>query len=776
MEGKLKILFNEDVKNDAELIWRELAKNGIDFKKLLVDNRKDFISGLKSFNPDLIISDYSLPQFTGMEALVIRNEISPLTPFILVTGSTNETVAVDCMRAGADDYILKDNLLRLGLSVNNAINRAKVLREKIIAEEALRQSELRFQQISENFGEWIWEVDKNGLYTYSSPIVKELLGYEPEELVDKKYFYDFFTPELRDQLKQAALAAIARKENIRNFINVNLHKDGREVILSTSGFSLIDKDGNLTGYRGVDINVTELKRTERTLQNIIDYNPMSIQIMDTEGFTLKVNQAFIKLFGSKPPPDYSMLSDIQLKEKGFAELLERIMNGEVVQFPDMVFNPHDSIPELPDCLSWIKAIGFSLADGNGKPEKIVLMHENITERKQAEEKVINERIMLRSLIDNLPDPIYVLDKEGRKVIANIADIKNIGLSSEPDALGKSDLELFPGDTGKRGHDDNMGVINSEKAIIEHEEEFIDKEGVRRWLLTTKIPLRNNLGIVTGLVGIGHNITERKRVEEELIKAKGKAEEGDKLKTAFLANMSHEIRTPMNGILGFSELLKEPGLTGEQQQKYIRIIEQSGARMLNIINDIIDISKIEAGLMEVDINDTNINEKLEFIYNFFKPQVEEKGLQLLFKNTLPTKEATIRTDKEKVYSILTNLVKNAIIYSKEGAIDFGYIKKGETLEFYVKDSGLGIPKDRQSAIFERFIQADMTGKMARQGAGLGLSISKAYVEMLGGKIWVESEVGIGSTFYFTLPYNAEPEEKKVVGKVVPAEDGANQTKT
>jgi PAS domain S-box-containing protein len=269
-----------------------------------------------------------------------------------------------------------------------------------------------------------------------------------------------------------------------------------------------------------------------------------------------------------------------------------------------------------------------------------------------------------------------------------------------------------------------------------------------------------------------DITERKSAERNLLEEKDHAEESDRLKSAFLANMSHEIRTPMNGILGFSELLKEPGLYGERQQEYIRIIEKSGKRMLNIINDIIDISKIEANLMNVDIKDCNINEKMEFIYIFFKPQVEEKGMHFHLKNALPKKEAIIRTDNEKVYSILTNLVKNAIKYSKEGLIEFGYLKKGEFLEFYVKDTGIGIPKDRQSAIFERFVQADISDKMARQGAGLGLSISKAYVEMLGGKIWVESEDGIGSTFYFTLPYNTELEEKKVVGKVVDSQDEKN----
>jgi signal transduction histidine kinase/CheY-like chemotaxis protein len=269
-------------------------------------------------------------------------------------------------------------------------------------------------------------------------------------------------------------------------------------------------------------------------------------------------------------------------------------------------------------------------------------------------------------------------------------------------------------------------------------------------------------------------TVEKRTKE-LVKAKEHAEESDRLKSAFLANMSHEIRTPMNGILGFAGLLKEPDLTGETQQEYIKIIEKSGDRMLNIINDIIDISKIEANLIEVDIRDSNLNEKMEFIYNFFKPQVEEKGMRLLLKNSLSSKEANIRTDNEKVYSILTNLVKNAIKYCKEGTIEFGCIKKDKTLEFYVKDTGIGIPKERQGAIFERFVQADITDKMARQGAGLGLSIAKAYVELLGGKIWVESEEGTGSTFYFTLPYNPEPGENQDLGKIALRRDEMAQIK-
>ncbi|HZL10626.1 MAG TPA: ATP-binding protein [Prolixibacteraceae bacterium] len=314
--------------------------------------------------------------------------------------------------------------------------------------------------------------------------------------------------------------------------------------------------------------------------------------------------------------------------------------------------------------------------------------------------------------------------------------------------------------------------------------------IKKNLIITATPDSDKNGNIIGTIAVFRDMTERiqaellqKRNEEliiekekaeiseqitksflhELTIAKENAEKSDRLKSAFLANMSHEIRTPMNGILGFSELLKNPDLTGDQQQAYIRIIENSGARMLNIINDIVDISKIESGLMKLDMKESNINEQIEYIYTFFKPEVEAKGMTLSFRNSLPAKEAIIITDREKLYAILTNLVKNAIKYTPKGSIEFGYgVCRDKaclvsTIEFYVKDTGIGIQKDRQEAIFERFIQADIEDLQARQGAGLGLSITKAYVEMLGGKIWVDSEIEKGSTFYFTLPYSVERKE-------------------
>lgn len=266
--------------------------------------------------------------------------------------------------------------------------------------------------------------------------------------------------------------------------------------------------------------------------------------------------------------------------------------------------------------------------------------------------------------------------------------------------------------------------------------------------------------------------------KELVKAKNEAEKSDKLKSAFLANMSHEIRTPMNGIFGFTRLLKELNIKGEQPNEYINIIEESGIRMLNLINDIIDISKIESGLVKPDIKASNLSELIKYIYNFFKPEAIYKGIQLRLSNSISGKNVIIRTDYEKIYAVLTNLVKNAIKFTESGTIEFGYYLKHDennttVIEFHVKDNGIGIPKDKQKTIFDRFMRADISNEQVYEGAGLGLSIAKAYVELLGGKIWLESEEGKGSAFYFTTPYIPDLEENITEESIVQIDCLKNQ---
>ncbi len=256
-----------------------------------------------------------------------------------------------------------------------------------------------------------------------------------------------------------------------------------------------------------------------------------------------------------------------------------------------------------------------------------------------------------------------------------------------------------------------------------------------------------------------DLAERKKVEKELIRAKERAEESDRFKTAFLANISHEIRTPMNGIIGFTSLLQEKGLSDEKKNNYINIIQKSGQRLLDTINDLINVSRIETGIDTVVNEVVDLNGLTEDLYRFFLPEAEQKGLVLSFTSKLPEGLARLKTDREKYISIITNLIKNAIKYTFEGSIAFGLKVLPErevcTIEFFIRDTGIGISADKLEAVFDRFIKVSHPKTQAIEGSGLGLSITKSYVELLGGTISVESEEEKGSTFRFTLP--CEPAE-------------------
>jgi signal transduction histidine kinase/ActR/RegA family two-component response regulator len=272
---------------------------------------------------------------------------------------------------------------------------------------------------------------------------------------------------------------------------------------------------------------------------------------------------------------------------------------------------------------------------------------------------------------------------------------------------------------------------------------------------------NGLKIISNIISDAIN---RDYFEKNLIIAREKAEESDRLKSAFLANMSHEIRTPMNGILGFAELLKTPDLSGEMQQEFIALIGESGERLLNTIDDLVNISKLDSGQMNLVYTKTEVNEMMSFMYCFFRYEAEKRGLNLKWSIPKGNRHSFLQTDKEKLYAILTNLIKNALKFTKKGNVEFGYsissITGIDEFHFYVKDTGVGIPRSKHKSVFERFVQADSELSRGYEGSGLGLAISKAYVEMMGGKIWLESAPGKGTTFFFSLPSYAGDAETGV----------------
>ncbi|MFK5959196.1 MAG: PAS domain S-box protein [Lutibacter sp.] len=405
-------------------------------------------------------------------------------------------------------------------------------------------------------------------------------------------------------------------------------------------------------------------------------------------------------------------------------------------------------------LVWVNAQAQLIKNANGNSERLLGTILDITKRKKIEEDLFEKEQQMSSIYNTVGDVIFYLtvENEGqyRFTSVNKAFTNAIGIKKEA-ILGKLVSEIIP--------------EPSLSLVLKKYKEAITKKAIVHWEETTQYPSGEKIGAVniapifdnkgncTQLVGSVHDISEIKKALE-------KATESDRLKTAFLQNISHEIRTPMNGISGFAELLQNPELTSEKQQKYIEIITKSSNRLLGTLNDLMDISKLETGQIKLNLSKTIIYNELKHLFDLYGFEASNKGIQLKLDNLNFSKELTLETDQIKLHAILTNLIKNAIKYSHQGIINFGCIEKPNYFEFYIKDSGIGIPKNRQEAIFERFVQADIEDTNVYEGAGLGLSISKSYVEMLGGKIWITSKVNESSQFYFTIPKNKVSKEKTV----------------
>jgi len=405
---------------------------------------------------------------------------------------------------------------------------------------------------------------------------------------------------------------------------------------------------------------------------------------------------------------------------------------------------------------WVDILSRAEAqfDEKGKAVRMIGTHVDITDRKKSEEerRISDERFLIAQ--DMSPDGFTIFKpvRDDQKriidftwVYQNAAVAKMNGTDPQK-VIGQSFLELFPGIKGTQFWNTYIQVAKTGKPMTFENAYVRESMKTKLWFRILVVPMDENIAI------LAQEITERKQTENDLFQAKEKAEESDRLKSAFLANMSHEIRTPMNGILGFTNLLLEPDLGEDTREKYIEIIHKSGERMLNTVNDIIEISKIQSGLTEVKNSEINVGKELINLLEFFQPQAQQKGLVLSLESEVTS--LLIHTDISKFESILTNLIRNAIKYTDTGKIEISFGIKDGFVQFCVKDTGIGVPQNRMNAIFNRFEQADIEDKRVFQGSGLGLAIAKSYVEMLGGKIWVESTEGKGSTFCFTVPYLSE----------------------
>jgi len=379
------------------------------------------------------------------------------------------------------------------------------------------------------------------------------------------------------------------------------------------------------------------------------------------------------------------------------------------------------------------------------------MQFDITPSKRAQEALAQEQFLLRSYMDNTPDSIFFKNIEGRFTRANRAQLAILGVSDESEAIGKSDFDFFSPHHAKKAFEDEQMIIRTGLPLINREEKASWADGRTMWFNTSKFPLKDKDGNIVGTFGVSTNITSQKNLELDLVAAKLKAEESDRLKTAFLHNISHEIRTPMNAIVGFSGFLNDPDIDFDKKSHFAQVIVQSSNQLMSIIDDIVLIATIEAGQEKVNEVDVDLNSVLYFAYEQFGDKAREKGISFRFIPGLENSLAVIRTDEVKFMQVINNLLVNAFKFTTKGHVYFGYKLRNETLEFFVEDTGIGIVESKHQEIFNRFSQVDSSMSRQYGGSGLGLSISKAYIDLMGGRIWVDSQEGVGSCFYFTIPY-------------------------
>lgn len=513
----------------------------------------------------------------------------------------------------------------------------------------------------------------------------------------------------------------------------------------------------------------EVQIEKAYFEQLFENSPETIVLTDIEGHLLKVNNEFEKLFGftaeetlGKKIDDLIAPGD-QYKEA--TSISERVGRGEKVMIETVrQDNKGNQIH--------VSLLGTPIEIGGGQVG-VYGIYRNITEQKKARLALEESEEKLRNILYSSPDAITVADLRGYITEGNPAALEIFGLSTMDELIGMNAIDLV----SPKGRKQSLEVF---KKVLRHgyiknvEFELKLKNKKTIFVEISASLIRNATGKPLGIVTVTKDITDRREYELKLQLAKEKAEESDRLKSAFLANMSHEIRTPMNAILGFSELLKNEDITNEDRDEYLKIIRSKGNELLLIINDIIDISKIETGDIKIFKSSFPVN---EFILEVFQQFNEEKILinkdHIQFRTNIPQKEEpVIKSDRVRLKQIFTNLINNAFKFTYEGYVEIGYeLIDHSQIRFYIKDTGIGIPKEKQDIIFDRFRQVDESISSQFGGTGLGLAISKNLIEILGGEIKVYTLPSQGSTFSFTLPVKEirkkEPREVSPVFPEIPS---------
>ncbi len=704
-------------------------------------------------------------------------------------------------------------------------NKGKIYRNVSVINDITEQKELELtilktktqqKAILDNIPHLAWLKDNEGRYISVNEPFSLHYNRDESEIIGKTDF-DICPKEQASRYHENDNAI--KVSGNRQLLEVVENTPNGKRWIETYKTPIFNEQGKLIGITGISRDITDRKKMEETIKENEEYfrallqnSSDAISILDMNGRIIFENSPKNKIFEfsideliDKPIFDIVHPDDIE----HFKEF-----------FKDVLKNPQTQIKREYRCLhknkKWIYVESiFSNQLENPFIKGIIVNSRDISERKMGElkERVYHDNLIFlsNSALDLLgissKDDIYryICEK-----LYNFLENAIVIVSScnEKEAISRVEcISRYKDDKNKvtkiLGEDPigmvipiNRDISNIENAgtVIALRDEFLesnlDKNDVRKLLEIKEIlkvhkiynitlarhnKMLGNITILTlnkSIIKFKHIIEtfvhqiavalHRSQLEYELVTAKEKAEESDKLKTAFLANMSHEIRTPMNGILGFAEMLNDDELDMEDRKKYLEIINNNGKMLINLIDDIIDFAKIEAGQIKIVRDDFSLNSLLKQVHSSFQSEnlkKEKSHVKLKLHKALPDEESYIKSDPNRLRQILNNLISNAFKFTNEGYIEFGYRKlHNEILKFYVKDTGIGIPVEKLGAIFSRFIQADSSPTRKYGGSGLGLAISKGIVDLLGGKMWAESDEGKGSVFYFEIPYI--PAEKVV----------------
>jgi len=635
---------------------------------------------------------------------------------------------------------------------NEGFERSSMIIRDITEHKQKEETLLKLSSAVEQTIDTIAITDRYGTIEYVNKAFEDITGYTSEETVGK-------TPRiLKSGVKgrefyEALWETILSGKVFRGEV-VNKKKNGELFFERKTISPIFDKNGNITHFVGTGVDISEGKRTaEALLESEKLYHSLFENMLNGFAFCKMIfehdsPQDFIYLAVNKSFETHTGLKDVTGKK--VSEVIPEIRKSDPELFEIYGRVALTGKPETIEIYIESLKMWFSISIYSPKKEYFVAVFDVITSRKNAEEVLRQSEAKFRKLINSLPDSVLVVDTQGQIVFCNEIATKTFNYVID-EMLGCSVETLIP--QHLRGP--HVALRNefipepTARPMGEGRELFARRKDGSEFpteIMLEPVEINNNQFILA----IVRDITDRKIAEYELIKAKEKAEESDRLKSSFLANMSHEVRTPLNSIIGFSELLADPDFEEEDKNEFIQHIVNNSNNLLTIISDIMDISKMESGLITIRKRQINVQKFISDIKNQFTFQAETKNLA--FKLTLPDadEETVIFTDADRLGQIFNNLISNAIKFTANGTIEIGYQTKENLVKFYVSDTGIGIPAEYHDKIYERFRQVESEKTRKYGGNGLGLAISKNLIELMGGRIWFESELGIGSTFYFSLP--------------------------